>query len=37
VPEVRVIAPKTLLPTLVEHLGVQVYHDMGWVCATWMW
>ncbi len=28
VPEIRVIAPKTLLPTLVEHLGVQVYHDM---------
>ena len=28
VPEVRVIAPKTLLPTLVENLGVQVYHDM---------
>jgi len=29
VPEVRVIAPKTLLPTRVEHLGVQVYHDMA--------
>jgi aspartate carbamoyltransferase catalytic subunit len=29
VPEVRVIAPKTLLPTMVEHLGVQVYHDMA--------
>ncbi|HZW87050.1 MAG TPA: aspartate carbamoyltransferase catalytic subunit [Gallionella sp.] len=28
VPEVRVVAPKTLLPTLVENLGVQVYHDM---------
>lgn len=28
VPEVRVIAPKTLLPTMVEKLGVQVYHDM---------
>ena len=28
VPEVRVIAPKTLLPTAVENLGVQVYHDM---------
>jgi aspartate carbamoyltransferase catalytic subunit len=28
VPEVRVIGPKTLLPTLVENLGVQVYHDM---------
>ena len=29
VPEVRVIAPKTLLPARVEHLGVQVYHDMA--------
>ncbi|MFZ2301405.1 MAG: aspartate carbamoyltransferase catalytic subunit [Gallionella sp.] len=29
VPEVRVIAPKTLLPAMVEHLGVQVYHDMA--------
>ena len=28
VPEVRVIAPKTLLPAYVEKLGVQVYHDM---------
>jgi aspartate carbamoyltransferase catalytic subunit len=28
VPEVRVIAPKTLLPTMVGNLGVQVYHDM---------
>ncbi len=28
VPEVRVIAPKTLLPEHVERLGVQVYHDM---------
>ena len=28
VPEVRVIAPKTLLPTMVEKLGVQIYHDM---------
>ncbi|MDH4215558.1 MAG: aspartate carbamoyltransferase catalytic subunit, partial [Gallionella sp.] len=28
VPEVRVIAPKTLLPTMVEKLGVRVYHDM---------
>jgi aspartate carbamoyltransferase catalytic subunit len=27
VPEIRVIAPKTLLPTHVESLGVQVYHD----------
>jgi aspartate carbamoyltransferase catalytic subunit len=29
VPEVRVIAPKTLLPTMVENLGVRVYHDMA--------
>ena len=29
VPEVRVIAPKTLLPTGVEQLGVHVYHDMA--------
>ncbi|SNR66016.1 aspartate carbamoyltransferase [Methylobacillus rhizosphaerae] len=29
VPEVRVIAPKTLLPQHVEKLGVQVYHDMN--------
>jgi len=28
VPEVRVIAPKTLLPAEVEKLGVHVYHDM---------
>ncbi len=28
VPEVRVIAPKTLLPTNVERLGVRVFHDM---------
>lgn len=28
VPEVRVVAPKTLLPSHVEKLGVQVYHDM---------
>lgn len=28
VPEVRIIAPKTLLPPYVERLGVQVYHDM---------
>ncbi|HYA19598.1 MAG TPA: aspartate carbamoyltransferase catalytic subunit [Burkholderiales bacterium] len=28
VPEVRVIAPKTLLPAGVETLGVHVYHDM---------
>jgi aspartate carbamoyltransferase catalytic subunit len=28
VPEVRVIAPKTLLPTQVERMGVRVFHDM---------
>jgi aspartate carbamoyltransferase catalytic subunit len=28
VPEVRVIAPKTLLPSGVERLGVRVFHDM---------
>ncbi len=28
VPEVRVIAPKTLLPVGVEKLGVQVFHDL---------
>ena len=28
VPEIRVIAPKTLLPKEVEKLGVHVYHDM---------
>lgn len=28
VPEVRVIAPKTLLPTGVENMGVKVFHDM---------
>jgi aspartate carbamoyltransferase catalytic subunit len=27
-PEIRVIAPKTLLPREVETLGVHVYHDM---------
>jgi aspartate carbamoyltransferase catalytic subunit len=27
-PEIRVIAPKTLLPSDVEKLGVHVYHDM---------
>ena len=29
VPEVRVIAPKTLLPSCVDKLGVRVYHDMA--------
>jgi aspartate carbamoyltransferase catalytic subunit len=28
VPEIRVIAPKTLLPNEVEKLGVHVFHDM---------
>ena len=28
VPEVRVIGPKTLLPTEVERMGVKVFHDM---------
>jgi aspartate carbamoyltransferase catalytic subunit len=28
VPEVRVIAPRTLLPAGVENLGVRVFHDM---------
>ncbi len=28
VPEVRVIGPKTLLPTAVERLGVRVFHDI---------
>jgi len=28
VPEVRVIAPKTLLPTAVERMGVRVFNDM---------
>jgi aspartate carbamoyltransferase catalytic subunit len=27
-PEIRVVAPKTLLPANVEQLGVHVYHDM---------
>ena len=29
VPEIRVVAPKTLLPAHVEKLGVQVFHDMN--------
>ena len=28
VPEIRVIAPKTLLPDQIEKMGVHVYHDM---------
>jgi aspartate carbamoyltransferase catalytic subunit len=28
VPEVRVIGPRTLLPTAVDKLGVRVFHDM---------
>ena len=35
-PEVRVIGPKTLLPTAVESMGVRVFHDMreGLAAAT---
>jgi aspartate carbamoyltransferase catalytic subunit len=29
VPEVRVIGPKTLLPTEIEKLGVRVFHDIS--------
>ncbi len=29
VPEIRVVAPKTLLPAQVERLGVHVFHDMA--------
>ena len=29
VPEVRVIGPKTLLPTAVERMGVRIFHDMS--------
>ena len=29
VPEVRVIAPRTLIPKHVENMGVHVYHDMS--------
>jgi len=29
VPEVRVIGPRTLIPTQVERLGVRVFHDMA--------
>jgi len=28
VPEIRVVGPKTLLPTGVERMGVRVFHDM---------
>ena len=28
VPEIRVIAPQTLLPSAIEKLGVHVYHDL---------
>ncbi|MEW5791086.1 MAG: aspartate carbamoyltransferase catalytic subunit [Pseudomonadota bacterium] len=27
-PDIRVVAPKTLLPAAVEHLGVRVFHDL---------
>jgi aspartate carbamoyltransferase catalytic subunit len=29
VPDLRVIGPKTLIPTAVERLGVRVFHDMA--------
>lgn len=29
VPEIRVVAPKTLLPDRIERLGVHVYHNMA--------
>jgi aspartate carbamoyltransferase catalytic subunit len=29
VPEVRVIAPKTLIPAEASRMGVQIYHDMA--------
>jgi len=29
VPEVRVVGPRTLLPTHVSELGVHVFHDMA--------
>lgn len=29
VPEIRVVAPKTLLPDRIEQLGVHVYHNMA--------
>ena len=29
VPEVRVIGPRTLLPSFVEQMGVRVFHDMA--------
>lgn len=29
VPEIRVIAPKTLIPVAIEQLGVRIYHDMA--------
>ena len=37
VPEVRVIAPKTLLPTDVERMGVRVFHDMQAGLRMWTW
>jgi aspartate carbamoyltransferase catalytic subunit len=37
VPEVRVVGPKTLIPTAAANMGVQVHHDMrqGLRTATW--
>jgi aspartate carbamoyltransferase catalytic subunit len=29
VPEIRVIAPKTLLPTEINEMGVHIYHDLN--------
>jgi aspartate carbamoyltransferase catalytic subunit len=29
VPEIRVIGPKTLIPSDIGHMGVRVYHDMN--------
>lgn len=29
VPDIRLVAPKTLLPNNLEHLGVRVFNDMG--------
>ena len=37
VEEVRVIAPGTLLPSDVEHLGCTVEYDMEKACGIWTW
>ena len=36
VPEVRMIAPRTLLPKGVEGLGVHVYNDMAKGLTPWL-